>query len=179
MTELSLVIAPKAIFKTKCEPVAAVTDEIRALVDAMFKVLEEERAVGLGANMVGLLKRIAIVDLHENGISKPHAFINPQITWRSDEVQTFEEASLSFPGISAEITRPKAIKLSFLDYNGAPQELEAEGYFATVIQHEVDYLDGKVYLDYLSPLKRDMLMKKMQKFIKQNHVHVHTDACRH
>lgn len=179
MTELSLVTAPNAIFKTKCEPVAAVTDETRSLVDGMFKVLEEEHAVGLGANMVGLSKRIAIVDLHESGVSKPYTFINPVITWRSDETQTFEEASLSFPGISANITRPRAIKLSFLDYNGVPQELEAEGYFATVIQHEVDYLEGKVYLDYLSPLKRDMLMKKMQKFIKQNHVHVHTDACRH
>jgi len=117
----------------------------------------------MGANMIGVLKRIIVIDLQENGTRKPFAFINPEIIWRSEEMQTFQEASLCFPGISANIMRPNAIKVRYLDIDGNPQELEAKGYFATVIQHEIDYLDGKVFLDYLSPLKRNALLKKMQK----------------
>src|SRR5690606_26859668 len=116
-------------------------DAVRRLVDDMFETLAFEKAVGMGATMVGVLQRVAVVDLHEDGVSRPWAFINPEIVWRSDAMQEHEEASLCFPGISAKITRPRAIKMHYLDYDGARQELEAEGFFATVIQHEVDYLD--------------------------------------
>jgi len=179
MPTLSLIHAPDPIFKKKAELVEKVDNEIRAIVDNMFETLEFEKAVGIGANMVGILKSIAIVDLHENNISTPFTFINPEIYWKSDEVQEFEEASICFAGISAKITRPKIIKLRYLDYDGKEQDLEAEGFFSTVIQHEIDYLNGITFLDHLSRTKREMLIKKVFKFIKQNPPHVHNEHCNH
>ena len=179
MALLSLIYAPDPIFKQKAERVEAVTDEVRTIIDDMFETMDHEKAVGIGANMVGLLKSIAVVDLHEGGISKPYAFINPEIFWSSDEMQEHEEASICFLGISAKVKRPKAIKLRYLDYEGKAQELEATGFFASVIQHEVDYLNGIVFLDHLSKLKRDRLMKKMNKQRKLHPPHVHGAHCNH
>ncbi|ABV75004.1 Polypeptide deformylase [Rickettsia akari str. Hartford] len=129
--------------------------------------------------MVGILKRIAIVELHENNKSSPIVLINPEITYFSEAKQTFIECSLSFPGIEASITRSKVIKVKYLDYDGNKQELDAEGFLATVIQHKIDYLNGKTFLDYLSKLKRDMLLKKMLKHIKLHPPHIHGNTCRH
>lgn len=179
MKHLQLVYAPNPIFRQKALPVDKVDNEIRILIDKILSTVYVEGGIGIGANMVGVLKRIAVVDLQENGERNPHIFINPEITWRSKEVQTFKEASLCFLGIDAEVTRPKAIKMKYLDYDGKPQEIEAEGFLATVIQHEVDYLDGKIFLDYLSKLKRDTLLKKMEKHIKMYPPHVHGEGCRH
>jgi peptide deformylase len=179
MPALPLTYAPHPIFKMKAESIANVDDNIRKLVDDMFATIYLEKAVGLGANMVGILKRIAVVDLQEKGVRSPFCFINPEITWRSDEKQTFKEASLCFPGIFAEISRSKAIKIRYLDYHGKEQELEADGFLATVIQHEVDYLNGVVFLDYLSKMKRDMLLRKMIKHIKRYPPHVHSEHCNH
>jgi peptide deformylase len=127
----------------------------------MFDVLTKEKGIGLGANMVGLLDRLIVLDWPEGNIKC--AMINPEITWMCDEMQTFEEASLSYPGISAMISRPKKIKLSYLDCDNTKCEMEAEGYLSTLIQHEIDYLNGRVFLDHLSKLKRDALLKKMKK----------------
>lgn len=168
MAVLPLIYAPNPIFKKIAAPVIEVDDEIRSLIDDMFATLEYHKALGIGANMVGVLQQIAIVDLPENSISKPYIFINPEIFWRSQEEQIHEEASLCFLGISAQIKRAKAIKMRYLDYNGEKQEIEADGFLATVIQHEVDYLHGITFLDHLSKLKRDKLLKKMQNFIKKN-----------
>ena len=179
MTVLPLVYAPNPIFKKVADPVIEVNDQIRSLINDMFNTLYFEKAVGMGANMVGILKRIAIVDLYENDTPHPYTFINPEISILSKETQTFEEASICYPGISANITRPKHIKVDYLDTDGKPQTLEAEGFFATVIQHEIDYLNGKTYLDHLSKMKRDMLLKKMQKHIKQHPPHIHGEHCNH
>lgn len=179
MSHLSIVYAPNEIFKKKAEIIAEVNDEIRLLASEMLKVMYMEHAIGLGSNMVGILKRIAVVDLQQNGTRSPMVFINPEITYFSKETQTFMEASISFPGIEAEITRPKVIKVKYLDLAGNLQELEAEGKLAAVIQHEVDYLDGKVFLNYLSKMKQDLLMKKMLKFIKLNPPHIHGAHCNH
>lgn len=175
---LHLVYAPDPIFREKAEAVSEVNAEIRDLVEAMQNTMKIEHAIGLGANMVGVLKRIAVVDLNEPD-QPSYVFINPEITWRSDEMQEFVEASVCFPGIDAKIKRSKVIKLSYLDIDGKQQELEAEGFLATVIQHEVDYLDGKIFLDYLSKMKRDMLLKKMEKLMKQHPPHVHGPGCSH
>lgn len=179
MALLSLTYAPDAIFKQIAKPVDAVDDEIRRMVDDMFETMEYEKAVGMGANMVGILKRIAVVDMQEGGVSKPYAFINPEIFWRSDIMQEHEEASICFLGISAKVQRPEAIKLRYLDYDGKAQELEATGFFASVIQHEVDYLDGITFVDHLSRMKRDRLLKKMQKQQKHHTPHVHGAHCNH
>ena len=179
MAILPLVYAPNPVFKQKAAPVETVDDSIRALIDDMFETLAVEHAIGMGANMVGILKRIAITNVPINGEANPYTFINPHITWHSNETEEQEEASICFPGISAEIKRPKAIKISYLDYDGNQQELEADGFLACVIQHEVDYLDGITFLDHLSKLKRDMLMKKMLKHIKTHPPHVHGPGCNH
>ena len=179
MALLSLVYAPNPIFKQKAEVVTVVDDTIRQLVADLFETMAFEQAVGMGANMVGVLKRVAVVDLNENGVSAPMAFINPEIVWQSDEMQEHEEASLCFVGISAKIMRPKAIRMRYLDRDGKPQEIEAEGFLSSVIQHEVDYLNGIVFLDHLSKMKRDMLLKKMHKHLKHHPPHIHGAGCNH
>lgn len=179
MAHLPLIYAPNDIFKKKSAPVEKVDDSIRALISGMFETLYLAHAVGMAANMVGALKRIVIVDLQENNERNPLSFINPKITWKSEETQVFEEGSICFPGITAQITRPKAIKFSYLDLSGKECEMEAEGFLATVVQHEIDYLDGVVFLDYLSKLKRDMLVKKMIKHSKMYPPHIHTANCSH
>lgn len=166
MTKLSLIIAPDPIFNQTAEPVGIVDDSIRQLVSEMFEILYQEQGVGLGANMVGLLKRIIVVDLQEGGIKTPLAMINPEIISTSDEMQTREEASLSFPGIHGEVSRPQVIEVRYLDEQGDTRTLQADSWLATIIQHERDYLDGVVYLDHLSKMKRTMLMKKMLKHLK-------------
>lgn len=163
MPKLSLVIAPDPVFRKKAEAVEVVDDHIRDLVSQMFDVLYQENGAGIGANMVGLLKRIIVMDLKEGGKPSPLAMINPEILERSEEMQIFEEASLSFPGISAEIRRPKEIKVAYLDQEGKPRKLVANDFLAIVIQHEMDYLDGKTYLDHLSRVKRDNLLRKYKK----------------
>ena len=176
---LSLVYAPNKIFKQKAAEVSHVDDSIRAIATEMLGLMYAERAVGIGANMVGVLKRIAVVDIMEAGVKNPYILINPKITWKSNEMQTVREASLCFPGIDAMITRPNAIKVEYLDYDGKVSVLECHGFLATVIQHEMDYLDGVVFLDHLSKMKRDLLLSKMQKYIKNHPPHVHTASCKH
>jgi peptide deformylase len=176
---LALVYAPNKIFKQTAKEVEKVDDSVRKIANDMLDLMYQEKAVGIGANMVGILQRIAVVDIVENNKKSPHIFINPKITWRSSEMQEFTEASLCFRGIDAKVTRPNAIKMDYQDLDGKDQKIEAEGFLATVIQHEVDYLDGKVFLDYLSKMKRDNLLTKMKKYIKYNPPHVHTSACNH
>ena len=115
---------------------------------------------------IGLLERIIIVNWLEGGES--FAMVNPEIIEKSDEMQEFEESSLSYPGISAKIKRPIEITVKYQDKNGNFSEMNAKGFLATIIQHEIDYLNGIVFLDYLSKLKQDRLLKKMDKFIKLN-----------
>lgn len=179
MTVKTIIQAPNSIFKISCVPVKVVNDDVRQIVQDMLDTMAYEQAVGLGAPMVGVLQRIAVVDLNEGGVSNPIAMINPEIIAKSTEMQTHEEASLSFRGISAQITRPQAITVSFMDAQGTLQELKAEGFLATVIQHELDYLDGKTFLDHLSVLKREMLIKKMNKYNKMHPPHVHGAHCHH
>lgn len=169
MAPLPLVMAPDPIFRQKAAPVEDIDEELRTLCDAMLETLYKERGIGIGANMVGVLKRIIVVDLQEDGVRKPLICINPEIVSSSDETATNEEASLCFPGIRAEITRPSAVTIRYQDRDGASRELSADGWLATVIQHEMEYLDGRTFLDNLSKMKRDRLMKKMQKQLK--HIH--------
>lgn len=179
MALLPLIYAPHPIFKQKSLPVEVVDDTVRQLINDLFETMEVEKAIGMAANMVGVLQQIVVVDLLEDGVSKPYTFINPEIIWRSDDTQEHEEASICFVGVSAKITRPNAIKMRYLDINGTMQELEAQGFLACVIQHEVDYLNGITFPDYLSKMKRDMLFKKMQKHLRMYPPHVHSAGCVH
>lgn len=168
---LHIVIAPDPIFGVKTTPVADVTDDVRSIVDQMFEVLYREKGVGIGANMVGITDRIAVVDLQEDGGNQPLTLINPEITKTAGDIEIATEASLSFPGVNAQIPRPNEVTLTYLDRDGAACEMTATGWLARVIQHEIDYLDGKTFLDHLSPMKRKMFMKKYQKFRKHQQRH--------
>ena len=166
MPPLPLTYGPAPIFSKTAQPVTVFDEDLRILVRNMVETLYVEKAVGIGANMVGVLHRIVVIDLQEGGDLTPQVFINPVITDASDDVQSHEEASICFPGISAEISRPRRITLSYQDGEGGAHNLTAEEYLATVIQHEIDYLDGRIFLDYLSPVKRKMLLKKTRKYQK-------------
>ncbi len=176
MNDLELILAPNPIFRKVAESISDVNEMVKANAAAMLEILYHEKGIGLAANMVGLLERIIVVDLQEEGVRTPFTMINPIITQRSDGLQLYEEASLSFPGISAQISRHQSISVSYIDLAGQEQSQKAEGWLAAVIQHEMDYLDGRTYLDHLKPVKRQMLMKKYQKAQRQAHHH-HGHAC--
>jgi peptide deformylase len=179
MTILNIIYAPNPIFYNKAKKVDEVNDHVRQVANDMVDTMYFEGAVGLGANMVGVDLAIIVLDLREQEEHKPIIMINPEIIDSSDEIVEFEEASLSFPGISAFINRPNSVKVKYLDMEDKEQIMDAEGFLARVIQHEIDYLHGKTFLDYLSKLKKDMLIKKMQKFVKHHPPHVHGEHCNH
>jgi len=166
MPLLDIVIGPDPIFKKKAVPFDQVDGEAKAFADDLLETMYENRGIGIAANMVGQARQLIVVDIQTDGTRDPIICFNPRLVWASEEEAVNEEASLSFPGISADIKRPVGIKLAYLDRDGAEQMLAAEGWLATVIQHELDYLDGRTYLDHLSKMKRDRLLKKMQKFTR-------------
>ena len=168
MTKLKLVFGPSPNFKQISEPVEVVDNGIKIFCQDLSEMLYVHGAVGIAAPMVGIHKRVMVVDLQENDVKNPFSMINPKITFASEELQTFEEGSICFPGVSAEITRPKSIKVEYLDEDGQSRTLEAEGFLSTVIQHESDYMDGKTYLDYLSPMKRSLLLKRTRKYTQKS-----------
>ncbi len=169
MAVLDIIYGPSPIFRQKADTFVSIDQESVKLAEDMLETMYEYRGIGIAANMIGVCKRVIVLDLQQEGVKMPYVLFNPEITWKSEETSKNEEASLSFPGISAEITRPTSIKVSYLDKKGEHHELEANDWFATVIQHEMDYLDGKTYLDRLSKIKRDRLLKKMLKMMKHNH----------
>jgi len=183
MKPLQLVMAPSPIFKSKAAQVLEVNDEIRQLMDSLLDTIYYEQAVGIAATMVGILKRVVVIDLQVNGEKAPLFMANPEIIESSNTTQTFSEGSLCFPGITADITRPAQIKAKYIDYNNNPQTIDADGFLSTCIQHEIDYLNGKIFLDYLTGVKKDVLLRKMQKYKKKfenhHHHHVHSESCNH
>jgi peptide deformylase len=167
MPALPLCYAPDPIFKKKSVAVPFIDASVKETAHDMLETLYEERGVGMAATMVGILKRIIVIDLQEDGKRTPIVCINPEILAVSKETQSNNEASLCFPGISAEITRPEKVELRYMDLESQVHTLEATGWLAAIIQHEIEYLDGKTYLDNLSRMKRDRLLKKMIKGQKQ------------
>jgi peptide deformylase len=164
---LSLVMAPHPVFKMKAKEVAVVDDEIRTLMDQLLEVMYAGKGVGIAAPMVGVLKSVIALDLKEGGVSQPIFMANPQLLDFSIEKQTFTEGSLCFPGISAAVSRPKNIEVEYLDYKGELQRMNASGFLSTCIQHEMDYLRGVIFLDYLPSTKRHLLIRRMIKLQKQ------------
>ena len=167
MTVLKLHTYPDPILSEKCEKITEVTDETRCLLDDMLETMYEDKGVGLAAPQVGLKKRIIVIDdkVGENGEPGPHPlyFVNPEIIEKSAETIIFNEGCLSLPGQYAEVERHAKIKVKYLDYNGEEKILEAEDFLAVIIQHETDHLDGILYIDHLSRLKRNIIIKKLQK----------------
>ncbi len=181
MAVLDLVLAPDPIYKTVCTPIVAVDDAVRARLADMMETLHAYHAMGIGAPMVGITQRLVTISLEDDaGVLHEYAMVNPVITERSAGMSTMEEASITFLGISAPVTRPAAVTVEYLDAQGAKQVVKATGILAVCLQHEIDYLDGKTILDYQPPVKRDTLKRKMEKAKRLGPVpHVHGAHCNH
>lgn len=165
---LPILIHPDPRLKKLCAPFDRVDDDTRALGTAMLATMYDAPGVGLAAPQVGKLKRMFVMDCTEKEEDpSPMVLINPTVIWSSEEEGTHEEGCLSIPGMYEEITRPAEVKVSFMDMKGAEQESHFSGLWATCAQHEIDHLDGILFIDYLSRMKRSMITKKMQKLKKE------------
>ncbi|MDZ7714428.1 MAG: peptide deformylase [Rhodovibrio sp.] len=164
MAVLPILIAPHPTLKRRAQPVQQVDDEIRQLTEDMLETMYDAPGVGLAAPQVNVSKRVVVIDCAEEGAPpQPYRLINPELVWTSDAQDTREEGCLSLPDIYADVTRAAACKVAYLDEQGRRQELEAEGLLAVCIQHEIDHLNGVLFVDHLSALKRNMLMRKLAK----------------
>jgi peptide deformylase len=161
MALLNILHYPDPRLRRKAQPVAAVTDDIRRLIDDMAETMYAAPGIGLAAIQVNEARRVVVIDISETR-DRLQVFVNPEIVARDGE-QTFEEGCLSVPGIYDSVTRPAHVKVRALGRDGQPFELEATGLLATCIQHEIDHLDGKVFVDYLSRLKQTRIRKKLEK----------------
>ena len=165
MALLDILRFPDARLRTKAKPIEEVTDELRHFIDDMFETMYDAPGIGLAATQVDFHKQLLIVDVSEDK-NEPYCFINPVITHEEGE-EVCQEGCLSVPEFYADVSRAEKIKVKALDRDGKEFEVEAEGLFAVCIQHEIDHLNGKLFVDYLSPLKQKRLRKKMEKLAKQ------------
>jgi peptide deformylase len=169
MTLRPILIHPDPRLKTVCKPVADITDDIRRLADDMLATMYDAPGIGLAAPQVGVLGRMLVMDCvkGEDEAPKPIVLINPEITWSSDERSTCNEGCLSIPEQYADVERPASVKVRWLGVDGKDHEEQFDDLWATCVQHEIDHLDGKLFIDYLSPMKRQMITRKMQKLKRE------------
>ena len=163
-----ILIEPDPILRKKCEPLEKVDNGIRKLMKDMLETMYDAPGIGLAAVQVGILKRLVVIDISKDENKKDPLFlINPEIISKSENSSVYEEGCLSLPGQFAEIERPAECFLKYIDLNGKEKKLKANGLLSTCIQHEVDHLNGVLFIDYLSKLKKDMIIKKLVKRKKE------------
>ena len=168
MSKRSIVIEPDPILREKSQNLEVFNDETKKLLDDMLETMYAAPGIGLAAVQIGILRRCIVIDVSKQEEKKdPFILINPIITFQSKNTSTYEEGCLSLPGFFAEIERPAECHLDYLDYNGKKKKLKAEGLLSTCIQHEIDHLNGVLFIDYLSKLKKDMIIKKLVKNKKE------------
>ncbi len=180
MTMLPIIIAPDPRLKIVATPVARVDDQVRRLMDDMLETMYAADGIGLAAPQVGETRRIIVVDVRRDelgdedgdGEREPIRMANPELIWISDDDELHEEGCLSLPQHFAEVRRPEAVRIRYLDENNELKEIEADGILATCVQHEMDHLDGILFVDHVSALKRDMILRKLQKSKKQTEAKV-------
>jgi peptide deformylase len=167
----NIITLPDPRLRLVSAPVAAVDDSIRALMDDMLETMYAAPGVGLAAIQIGVQKRVIVLDVakreDEQAVPRPLCLANPEIFWRSEERSTYQEGCLSIPEIYEDVERPARVRVRYLDREGRAQEIEAEGILATCLQHEVDHMNGVLFIDHVSRLKRELLMKKFRKNAKQ------------
>uniref|UniRef100_A0A9E7ZK70 Peptide deformylase n=1 Tax=Bosea sp. NBC_00436 TaxID=2969620 RepID=A0A9E7ZK70_9HYPH len=176
MSVRPLVILPDAQLRLVSKPVEAVTPEVKALVADMFETMYDAPGIGLAAIQIGVPLRVVTIDLskpeakegEEPEPKKPQVFINPEVTWSSDEFSAYEEGCLSIPEYYEEVERPAEVKVRYMDIDGKTHEIAADGLLATCLQHEIDHLDGILFIDHLSRLKRERVTKKFAKAAKRS-----------
>jgi peptide deformylase len=174
MAILDIISIPDRILRRKSAPIERIDDDLKRLMDQMLETMYAAPGIGLAAVQVGVPRRLVTIDVvakesTEGGgetIKEPMFLINPEILWRSDDFGIYEEGCLSIPEYYAEVERPARIRFAYTDRDGKRQEREADGLLATCVQHEVDHLDGKLFIDHISKLKRDMVVKKFTKASK-------------
>lgn len=164
-----LIILPDPVLRKISTPIERVDANLQKLADDMLETMYQAPGIGLAAIQVGEPLRLLVIDVASKDEPKaPQVFINPEILWKSDEPNVYEEGCLSIPDYYAEVERPKRIRVSYLDRDGKKQECEADGLLATCLQHEIDHLDGVLFIDHISKLKRDMVIRKFKKIAKEN-----------
>jgi peptide deformylase len=160
-----ILILPDPRLRLVCEPVVKVDDSLRKLMDDMVETMHDAPGIGLAASQLGILQRVVVIDLaKKDEPPQPLFFVNPEIVWSAEGRSVYEEGCLSIPEYYEEVERPASVRARFLDREGAPQEILAEGLLSTALQHESDHLDGVLFIDHISKLKRDRVTKK---FVKQ------------
>ena len=164
-----ILIHPNPKLKKVCEPILEIDAALIELSDDMLETMYHAPGIGLAAPQIGVLNRIIVMDCEKDDASnrKPIVMINPEIVYSSDEESTYEEGCLSIPEQFAEIKRPTSVQVRWLDTNGTEQEQEFQGLWSTCVQHEIDHLDGKLFIDYLGTIKRQLITRKMQKFKRE------------
>ena len=164
-----IIIAPDPVLRQKAAPVAAVDDRVRQLMDDMLETMYAAPGIGLAAPQVGVLDRVIVVDCAaKDEEPQPLRMANPEVVWTSEKTFTFDEGCLSLPEHYAEVTRPGEARIRYLDETGAERELHARDLQAICIQHEIDHLEGVLFVDYLSTLKRSIILRKLTKLKKAN-----------
>jgi len=164
MTVRPLVILPDAQLRQRSEPVGAITDEIRTLAADMLETMYDAPGVGLAAVQIGVLKRVVTIDTSkDDNAREPTVYINPEIVWSSEERRVYDEGCLSIPEFYGEVERPDRVRVRYTTLSGETVEREADGLLATCLQHEIDHLNGVLFIDHLSRLKRDMVLRKLEK----------------
>ncbi|MCB1591050.1 MAG: peptide deformylase [Alphaproteobacteria bacterium] len=165
-----IITVPDPVLRQTAQAVSRVDDAIRKQMDRMLQTMYDAPGIGLAANQVNLLNRVLVMDLsrrEEGSAAAPIFMANPEIIWESEEISVMEEGCLSIPKQLADVERPAEVRVKYLDYHGKEAELTAEGLLSHCVQHEIDHLNGVLFVDYLSRLKRNMLLKKAEKICKQ------------
>ncbi|MFJ7438947.1 peptide deformylase [Methylorubrum thiocyanatum] len=169
MTVRPLVILPDAQLRLISEPVSTVTEEIRTLARDMIETMYDAPGVGLAAIQIGVAKRVVTIDTSKDENAKnPTVYLNPEIVWSSEEKRVYDEGCLSIPEFYGEVERPDRVRVRYMTLDGETVEQEADGLLATCLQHEIDHLNGVLFIDHLSKLKRDRVMKKFTKAAKRD-----------
>ena len=168
MAQLSIIVAPDPRLNQPCEKVVKVDADLVRLMDDMLETMYAAPGIGLAAPQVGHLKRIVVVDVSKDpDHPKPMQLVNPEIVWVSDDLADYEEGCLSLPDHYSQVTRPARVRVRYMDRTGATQEIEADGLLAVCLQHEMDHLEGVLFVDHISKLKRNVILRKLQKSKKQ------------
>ena len=198
MDTYDIITVPNPVLKQEAQPVARVDDAVQAQMDKMLRTMYDAPGIGLAANQVNMLNRIIVLDVpegsweygpEEGGVlqvrstyrsgegteeeeqsQNPFVMANPEVIWQSEQKSVFEEGCLSLPQQYAKIIRPAKVRVKYLDYEGKDAEMEAEGLLSHCVQHEIDHINGVLFIDYLSSLKRNMIVKKVEKLTKQQQV---------
>ncbi len=164
-----ILIHPDPRLKKVCAALPDISDEIRKLADDMLETMYAAPGIGLAAPQIGVLDRMIVLDCVKEDGAKPEpvVMVNPRVIGASDDLSTYDEGCLSIPDVYADVTRPSEVRVEWLDLDGNLQERDMDGLWATCVQHEIDHLEGKMFIDYLKPLKRQMITRKMQKLKRE------------